>query len=301
MIFIILTLVVITIFLSSRIFYLEKQIVSLTKQLTDINENRINKKVTIGLINKKIEKLAEKINETIQIKMQCEANKVKLENNLRQTIANMSHDLRTPLTSIIGYIQFLKLDKISMEERNEYLEIAESRAKALEALINDFYELSLIDSLDYELNMERLNINKVLQEVILGRYADFVNRNIKPNIEIPNVNIYIIADLRSLERVIENLISNSIKYARDTISISLQKEENSIILIVSNTFTTLTQEDVENIFDRFYIADKTRSGKGTGLGLAIAKGLVEKMGGTIWSDIKDDMFNICCRFESVDR
>lgn len=297
MAYLVVVLLVTVFFLGFRLFYMESQVKSLTNQLTHINETKTNKRITIGLLNKSIEKLAEKINETIEIKLQSEANSVKVENELRQTIANISHDLRTPLTSIIGYIQFLKLEGINEQEKAEYLEVAEHRAKSLEILLNDFYELSLIDSLDYELNMEKLNINKVLEQVVLDRYADFMGRNINPSINIPSENLYIIGEKKSVERIIDNLLSNAIKYAKDVIDISLQVKENGVVLKISNTFTNLTQQDVANIFDRFYMADKMRSEKGTGLGLSIAKGLVEKMGGSINCHIEEDMFNIYCQFK----
>lgn len=299
MIYVIFILIIISVYLCLRLFYVEKQVNSLTNQLTDINKNRTDKGVTIGLLNKNIEALAEKINENIEGKRQCEANKIKLENDLRQTIANMSHDLRTPLTSIIGYIQFLKLDNAYERERKEYLNIAEQRAKALESLLNDFYELSLIESLDYEMNPEKLNITKVLQELVLGRYADFANRGIKPDIDIPDENIYIVADKKSIERVIENLLSNSIKYAESKVHILLTTERDTAILKISNNAKNLTEQDVEKIFDRFYMADKTRSGSSTGLGLSIVKGLVDKMNGSISAHLKDDTLNICCRFKTI--
>lgn len=299
MIYITLVLLIISSFLGTRLFYVEKQVEILTKQLININKNKIDKKITIGLLNKKIEALAEEINRVIQVKKKSEANKVKIENDLKQTIANMAHDLRTPLTSIIGYIQFLKLDDISLDEKKEYLDIAEQRAKALEALLNDFYQLSLIESLDYELNLQKLNINKILQEVLLGKYADFMNRNIEPNIEMPKENIYIIAEEKSLERIIENLLNNSVKYAKDNVSICLKIENNMALLKVSNTVKDLNVDDLKNIFDRFYMADKTRSGKGTGIGLAIVKGLVHKMNGNITADIIDDVLSIYCRFQIV--
>ncbi len=299
MIYIIMTLIVIVAFLSARLFYVESQVESITKQIIDISENKVDKKITIGLLNKRIEILAKEINEVIQIKKQSEANKVKLENDLRQTIANMSHDLRTPLTSIIGYIQFLKLDNISENEKEEYLNIAEQRAKALESLLNDFYELSLIESLDYELSLEKLNINKILEEAVLGKYNDFINRNINPKIEIPKENIYIIAEEKSLHRVIENLLSNSVKYAKDNVEVCLKVEKNRVILEVKNTVEDLTLDDVKNIFDRFYMADKTRRGKGTGLGLAIVKGLVQKMNGNVTAEIIDDVLNIYCIFQII--
>ncbi|MDS0525517.1 HAMP domain-containing histidine kinase [Clostridium sp. SHJSY1] len=299
MIYIILALLIISIYLGFRLFYVEKQVVSLVRQLKNINKKSIDKKITIGLLNKKIEVLAENINEVIQIKKQSEANKVKIENELRQTIANMSHDLRTPLTSIKGYIQFLKLEDITEEEKRQYLNVAEERVKTLEILLNDFYELSLIESLDYKIELKKLNINRVTEEIILEKYSDFTNRNIMPKIQMPKENIFIIADKKALERVIENLLSNAIKYAKDRINIYLEVEEGMVLFKISNTTQSLTSLDVEHIFDRFYMADKIRSGNGTGLGLAITKGLVEKMNGTIKAGLKDNMFIICFKLNRV--
>lgn len=258
MIYVILILSIISVYLFIRLSYVEKQIKSLTKQLTDINEN-----------------------------------------NLRQTIADMSHDLRTPLTSIIGYIQLMGLHNIDENEKKEYINIAGQRAKTLENLLNDFYELSLIESMDYEINLKKLNITKVLQEEVLARYADFAGRGIKPDIEIPDENIYIIADEKCIERVIENLLSNSIKYAKDKVNIVLKSEKDSAMLKISNTASNITDEDAEKIFDRFYMADKTRSGNGTGLGLSIVKGLVQKMNGTVSADLKDNVLSIYCRFKAA--
>ncbi|MBW9148787.1 HAMP domain-containing histidine kinase [Clostridium sp. CM028] len=299
MIFIIVGLLVASVILFARLFYMKKQVISVTNQLIDINENNIDKKITIGLINPEIEALTKVINDTINMRKQCEASKIKFQNDLKQNIANMSHDLRTPLTSIKGYIQFLKLDNISDEERVEYLNIAEQRTKSLESLLNDFYELSLVESQDFELNFEKINITNILQEILLGKYSDFTSRNLKPNIQIPNQNIYIIAEKKSLERIIENLLSNAIKYARDNVSIYLETNSNVVLLKITNTVINLSLEDVEKIFDRFYMADKTRSEKGTGLGLSIVKTLVEKMNAIITADIINDVLCICCEFKRL--
>jgi signal transduction histidine kinase len=211
---------------------------------------------------------------------------------LRKTIANISHDLRTPLTSIIGYIQFLKLDNISEAEKSEYVVIAEKRAKSLESLLNDFYELSLIESMDYELQSEKININRVVEEVVLEKYADLMNKGINPTVEIPKENIYILGDGKAFERIIENLLGNAVKYSKDRVSISLQVEKNKAFIKVSNNVDNLSKEDVQKVFDRFYMADKTRNGKGTGLGLSIAKGLIEKMNGQISASLEGDEFTI---------
>lgn len=292
-------LLILLVILFVRLFYIKKQIKSVTNQLIDINENNIDKKITISLINPEIEALTKVINDTINMRKQCETSKIKFQNDLKQNIANISHDLRTPLTSIKGYIQFLKLDNVSEEDKIEYLNIAEQRTKSLEGLLNDFYELSLVESVDFELNLEKINITNILQEILLGKYSDFTSRNLQPKLQIPNESIYIIAEKKSLERVIENLISNAIKYASGNVSIYLEAYSNKVLLKITNTVTNLSSEDVEKIFDRFYMADKTRSDSGTGLGLSIAAALVEKMNGIIIANMQGDMLSICCEFKKL--
>lgn len=292
MIYLILGLLILVAYLGFQTFYADMQIKSLINQITDINGNKTDSKLTIGLLNKKIEELTLKINETIQIKKKSEVSKIRLEMDLRKNIANISHDLRTPLTSIIGYIQFLKLDNISEAEKNEYIVIAEKRAKALESLLNDFYELSLIESMDYKLESEKININRIVEEVVLGKYADFMNKGINPNVEIPKENVYILGDRKAFERIIENLLGNTVKYAKDRVSISLQTEKDKVFIKINNNVNNLSKEDVQKVFDRFYMAGKTHNGKGTGLGLSIAKGLIEKMNGQISAVLDGDEFTI---------
>ncbi|MCD3351041.1 HAMP domain-containing histidine kinase [Clostridium botulinum D/C] len=297
MILIICILMIIIIILFIHLMLTKKEIRNIEKQLKNINENNENNKLTISLINKDIEKLGKSINDTLDLKRQSESNNIRLQGQLKKTIANMSHDLRTPLTSIIGYIQFCKLDDIDEKEKNEFLDIAEKRANSLKELLNDFYELSLIESLDYEIKLEKINISRILQEILLGRYSDFLERDLDPKIQIQNDNIHIIGDKKSIERVIENLLSNSIKYAKENLKVYLGIEKETVILKISNTVDHLDSLDVEKIFDRFYMADKNRSGKGTGLGLSIVRSLIEKMNGSIEANKHERVLNICCRFK----
>ncbi|KEI07184.1 HAMP domain-containing histidine kinase [Clostridium botulinum] len=297
MILIICILMIIIIILFIHLMLTKKEIRNIEKQLKNINENNENNKLTISLINKDIEKLGKSINDTLDLKRQSESNNIRLQGQLKKTIANMSHDLRTPLTSIIGYIQFCKLDDIDEKEKNEFLDIAEKRANSLKELLNDFYELSLIESLDYEIKLEKINISRILQEILLGRYSDFLERDLDPKIQIQNDNIHIIGDKKSIERVIENLLSNSIKYAKENLKVYLGIEKETVILKISNTVDHLDSLDVEKIYDRFYMADKNRSGKGTGLGLSIVRSLIEKMNGSIEANKHEGVLNICCRFK----
>ncbi|GKX68307.1 sensor histidine kinase [Inconstantimicrobium mannanitabidum] len=299
MIYIVISLIVILIFFIAHLQYNKKQINRIRNELMNINKEKADRKVTVCLLDKNIESLAEEINRTIDGRRESEANRVKFERELRQTIANMSHDLRTPLTSIIGYLQFLKLDDINEEEKLEYLNIAEQRARVLEGLLNDFYELSLIDSIDFQIKCEKVNISRLIEEILLGKYSDFVNRNLIPEVEMCSSMVNILAEEKSLKRVIENLLSNVIKYAKNSVKISLRVEKKEAVFTVSNNVINLTKEDVENIFDRFYMADKTRSGNGTGVGLAVAKALVNKMDGDVSAEFEEEVLSISCRFKLI--
>ncbi|GAA0737366.1 HAMP domain-containing sensor histidine kinase [Clostridium oceanicum] len=300
MIFINIVLIIIIIILLFQKMYSKREIKNITKQLKYINEGKIDNKVTIRLINKEIEELTKNINKSIDIRKQCEEREFKLKKHLKRTVADMSHDLRTPLTSIKGYIQFLKLDDLKDSERKEYISIAEERVGALEILINDFYELSLIDSMDFKIELKRLNITKILKECILSRYNDFKYRDLEPNIDLCKDYLYIVADEKLIKRVISNLLHNTIKYAKDSCFISLKREDDKVTFKISNNAENITLKDVEHIFDRFYMADKTRSGKGTGLGLSIAKNLTKKMKGSIDARLNGDVLEISLTFKAMD-
>lgn len=299
MIWLIIILALAVIILLARLFYIKYEIIYVTKQLKYINKNKSDNKVVVGLLNKELEELTTAINENIEIRKQCEAKRIRSENSLKGAIADMSHDLRTPLTSVLGYLQFMKLEDTTAEERTEYLEAAWVRAKALESLLNDFYTLSIIDSAEYEIKLEKLDLTRILQELLVDRYNEFTFKNLKMNFQIPEKSIFIIGDKRSVQRVIENLLGNILKYAKDKVEISLEAAESMVVLNMSNDASNLYTEDLERLFDRFYMADKTRSGKGTGLGLAIAKSLMEKMDGDIKVSMTGDMLHMCCEFRKV--
>jgi len=297
MIWLIVFLTLVVIVLLARLLYIKYEILALTKQLKYINKNKSDNKLVVGLLYKDFEELTLAINENIEIRKQCEASRIRTENTLKNAISDMSHDLRTPLTSVIGYLQFLKLDNITEAEGKEYVEIAYQRAKFLERLLNDFYTLSLIDSPEYEINLEMFDLSKLLRELVVSRYGEFASKKFEMILEIPEKRMDIIGDKRAVERVIENLLSNIIKYAKDQVEISLDVEENMVVLKMNNNVNHVIPDELERFFDRFYISDKTRSGQGTGLGLSIAKSLMEKMKGNIKVSTDGNMIKMRCEFK----
>ncbi len=293
-VYIAVTSIVITVFVLTRYYLLKKEIKRAKKQLHELNNNRTEKKIDLAFFDKDIEKLVKEINNQIDVTKKANAEKRRKENELKLAIANISHDIRTPMTSILGYIQFLESEELSIEKKTEYTKVVKSGALRLKALLEDFFELSIIESADYPLKPEKITLNQLLLEVLVVFYEQFKQQGFEPILQIPDEEIDIIGDVSAVKRVIENLVVNAIKHSNGDVSIRLEKLASSVQLIISNTAEELSEQDIDYLFDRFYKADKTRTEKSTGLGLAIAKSLMTKMRGTLTAHLKEnELFMIC--------
>lgn len=244
-----------------------------------------------------IEEVVSKINSLYDENQKVNAEKKSMEDEIRQSIANMSHDLRTPLTSIRGYIQLLKSGDINLEEREEYIEIVERRTKSLEVLISSFYDLSRLEGNEYKFDLKSISLEKLLCDNIALYYNDFVGNNIEPIIEIEENLPNIISDESAVRRVFSNLIVNALKHGSGVIKISLRSEGDFIVSEFINSAPELNKELVEKLFDRFFTADKSRNDRNTGLGLAITKGLVEKLGNEIESEFINGQLKIMIKWK----
>ncbi len=294
--FITISVIILLSYFLTRYYLLKKEIKRTTQQLQALNKNIIEKKIDLQYFDKDIEILTAEINKQIDETRKSKAEKRLSENELKQAISYISHDIRTPMTSILGYIQFLESDEITSENRKEYTNIIKNSARRLKVLLEDFFELSIIDQIDYPMKLEKIKLNQLILEVLLGFYEEFNNRNLEPAIDIPNTEMVIMADSSAVKRVVENLIINAIKHSSGNINIRLEKSNKSIQLSISNSVSEFNESDLHRMFDRFYKADQTRTGKGTGLGLPIAKSLMEKMNGNITAEFKENRLFMKCEW-----
>ena len=278
----------------SHLLFIKKELKNILNQLKNYNIRKTEKKIDITLLDKDIEKMTIEINNLIDLHALSNIEKKSAERELKQAIANISHDLRTPLTSILGYIQLIEKPEVTDEERKEYLAIAKDRAKRLQILLNDFFELSVIESVDYSLKLGKLGLNSIVEEIVINLYDKFNEQQIVPSIKIPQEQMNIIGDESAIKRVIENLVINAIRYSDGNVSITLERNNTKINLTISNDVKDITEKDVELFFNRFYTADQTRSGKGTGLGLSIAKALMDKMNGKLSAELIDSWLYVKC-------
>ena len=288
--------VLLIIFVTLYIF-LNKEIGNIANRLKEINNTETNSKVLMSSSSKRLKSLVLEINKSLDEKIQTKAEYKKINSDMKESIANISHDLRTPLTSIIGYMQLIEDDNLSDSEKKEYIEIVKKRAGNLQVLIENFYDLSRLESYEYKFKAESVDLSKALCDILASFYNDFLKVGIEPTIEIDKKLPEITADENAVKRVISNLTLNIIRHAKKSTKISLKNQSDFVIMSFKNAAPDLKKEDCEHLFDRFFMADRTRNGNNTGLGLTIAKELVEQMGNSIYAELIDGNLSIIIKWK----
>lgn len=280
-IFIIIVLSAAVCVLAAKLFSLKSRIGSLSKQLDD-KENTL---ITTQLGGDELEAVIKKINLMIENEHKAKVEISKEQAALRQAISDISHDIRTPLTAVVGYLQLAE-----KEEQRRNISIALERAKYCSSLVNDFFELSLIDSKGYGPVMESVDVNDMLCELILADFPNFEAKSVTPYFEASGRPIYAHADRKMLARVIQNLISNGIKYGSDRLEFALIADE-AVHISISNPIPDY-EIDTEKMFDKFYRASRSGTVGGAGIGLYICKQFAEAMDGDISAAAKDGILTV---------
>ena len=284
---IILTIIYIVIFIKELI-YLDKIIIG-------------SKAATEGKLNCNIEEkgrghlreLAHDINNIRDGLRKSIESEMKSENMKTELITNVSHDLKTPLTSIINYIDLLKRENIESETAKDYINILDKKSQRLKVLIDDLFEASKATSGAMELNITKIDIVQLLKQSLGENDERFKNSNLSVKLDIPDTKIFINGDGQRLYRVFENLISNIVKYSLSNTRVYIQMyvdDENKVVIIMRNISAYELDFCANEITNRFKRGDSSRSTEGSGLGLAIAKSIVELHGGKFNIEVDGDLF-----------
>ena len=264
-----------------RLFQIKRQLRRITSQLNDRTDEKNEKKITVALIDNDVNNLAAAVNRSLDVQEKLRIDVRRNDRKLKDSIANLSHDLRTPLTSILGYLQLSQNPECPAGKRGEYLKTVSDKSYVLKAMINSLYELSVLDITETELKKEKLDLNLLLGNVLAGQYELFRKLGIAVNVDLPDYPVWIDGDRVACTRITENLLSNSARYAKEHVGIVLTESGRRAFLSICNDAPDLKAEDVRHLFERFYTADKSRNSGGSGLGLYIVKTLLMKMGGKI--------------------
>jgi len=267
------------------------QLISIKKDLRKMGEklreitriqNDTNAQLTTDTFDKDISALVQNINFMLRNNRQGYLEVQRMEAILKRAITNISHDLRTPLTSAKGYLQMAENEDLDKETILRYISIIHNRLDALTDLMDSLFAFSR--AVEGKITLQRVNVGNILGDTLVGSFAELERKGFVVNANIPETPVYWNCDEEALKRVLQNLINNAVVHGKEYLRVQLVDGINRTIKIANNTDS---QIDVDNIFERFYTADTSRTNKRTGLGLAIVKELIDKMGGSI-SAVKNE-------------
>lgn len=272
----------------------------MTKQLEEIIENfGTNELVRTNTHNKNLSRFASKINQLIQLFKQNQQSVEAREMELKREITNISHDLRTPLTSIKGFSALLTDPSISEAERKEFLAIIQKKIDNLTMIVDLFYELSQLDSSDKKLTMEKQFLDQIVVDTMLMFYEDFEKKQLKVSLDEGTVPP-VLADNKAIVRIVNNIIQNALTYAKSYFRISYVEEEKYIWVRAVNDVEKVNATELQQIFNRTYRLEPSRTGTQLGLGLHIVQQLVHKQGGKAVADVHENEFRIEVSFRKWD-
>ena len=270
-------LLLLAVYLIVKIFLIKKDIAGIDREFNEKLKADTNTLITVDGKDKTVCRLAADINEQLKVLRKQRLKYEQGDLELKSAVANISHDLRTPLTAISGYLELLDKEQKS-QDAERYIGIIKNRTDTLKQLAEDLFRYSVITSPDYDSPKERLSVNSVLEECIAYHYNAFRQAKIIPEIHLPEITVYCNMNRVALNRIFSNLIENAIKYSNGDFCVELNDKG---AITMSNMAPELSTVEVSMLFDRFYTVENAK--KSTGLGLSIVKILVEQVGGTIYA------------------
>jgi signal transduction histidine kinase len=289
LLFIIGILLLIIFVLFAKVYFLRKSAREIAEAFRDRLTVDTNTLIDISTRDPYMRKLAADINVQLRLLRKERHRYQQGDLELKEAVTNISHDLRTPLTAINGY-----LDLLEREEKNEnvqrYLSQIRNRTEAMKNLTEELFRYSVVTS-SQKLKLERMDVVRALEESLLSFYAVMQEKGIQPEIELPEEPIFRELDAGAVNRIFSNIISNALKYSDGDLYVVMDKEGN---VTFSNTTYNIDAVTVGRLFDRFYTVEASRNS--TGLGLSIAKLLVERMGGNITGVYQDTRLQIKIQF-----
>ena len=283
-------LLVVIIILSVKIYLLKRSAKEISKEFADRLDTDTNTVIGISSGDKDMRELADSINKQLKILRREHLKFRQGDSELKNAVTNISHDLRTPLTAISGYLELLRREEKS-PQAERYIGIIADRTELMKQLTNELFTYSVILSENVGDEKEEVFVNQVLEESITGYYAALTERGIVPRIDISEQRIVKTLNRSSLTRIFSNLLNNAVKYSDGDLTIILSDDG---IITFSNTAKGLSPVQAERLFDRFYTVENARNS--TGLGLAIAKTLVENMKGSISAEYNGEQLTITIIF-----
>lgn len=273
----------------------QRQVKDICRQLSFLKEHESNMMIGSDFDSGGIRMLVDNLNELLDMQRKKRRDYQKKEALIADTYTNLSHDIRTPLTSLDGYFQLIE-ECNNVDDQKRYLGIIHERIYSLNEMLEELFTFTRLKNESYKFELEPCCINKILKETVFSYYDDWIEINIQPEIKITEELLFVNANKQALRRVIQNVIKNGLDHGEKKIKIELFNEYDQAVLRISNRVINPQEIDAEHVFDRFYKADTARSRTSSGLGLSIAKEMIMRMKGEIGARIDGDEFVVWMRF-----
>lgn len=293
-------LVVIAILGIGLAFYYRHQIKNVKSQISFLNQHETNMLITSDQKSGCVAELTDELNTLIEQTAALRKEIADNESHLKDTIINLSHDIRTPLTSMDGYFQLL-LKSDDPEERQQYAAVISDRLSSLKEMLDELFTYAKLTNKAYEVELSPCAVNEILLSVLFSFYKDIKQRGIEPLVNVPEQDIFIQGNEPALHRIFQNILKNCIEHGNNQLSVRLINTADTVRIYFENDYQTQEPIDGSKVFDRFYKADEARSKTSTGLGLSIAKELVERLNGSIKSDVQNNTFVISVSFQIMEQ
>ena len=260
----------------------EAKLRTISNKLKEIIETDSDERIMLFTENKELMELAAQINDLLEKHLKTKADYRRSEIASKKMLSNISHDIKTPMTVTLGYLEIMQSSETPSKEM---LKKVERKAQSVMELINQFFTLSKIESGDMEIELSRIDICEICRESILDFYELLSNKSFQVEVDIPETSVYIQGNKEALQRILFNLISNVIRYGADGkyLGISLRNDERNVYVDVTDKGKGIDKAFADSIFDRLFTMEDSRNRniQGNGLGLTIAKNLALRLGGTI--------------------
>ncbi|HIS31047.1 MAG TPA: HAMP domain-containing histidine kinase [Candidatus Limivivens intestinipullorum] len=285
---------------AARLFLLRRAIERLRRDFCEVTAQKdADRHLTLDYQDKALEELAAELNRYIE---DCYTERYRhrcREKNIRSEITNISHDLRTPLTSITGYLGLIQGENLTDREKKEYFGVINRRSQDLEDMIQCLYDYARLENEEYRFHMEKTDIRHLFCEYLLSFYSEFQQKKIQVQVELLKEPVMVTADREALNRIFYNLITNLMKYSGKSCRIAMQSCGDTIQILFENPAPEMSDYEAQHLFDRFYRAERTKTAQGSGLGLTIAKMLTEGMGGTLTARCRDGRLILCFSMKTI--
>lgn len=277
-----------------KIYILKRSIAEIREGFSErvLSSMDTNTLISVSSQDKEITRLAAAINSELRELRRLKRQFEQGDMELREAVTNISHDLRTPLTAICGYLDLMQSQPMS-ESTKRYVPLISERTSALKLLTEELFRYSIILSADEEPSLADISLNAAVEDAVAGFYGALTGRGITPEISICENEVIRKLDKGFVSRILGNVLSNALKYSDGDLGVTLSPDG---VITVSNTAAPLSEVQVGRLFDRFYTVEAARSS--TGLGLSIAKTLCEKMGGSISAEYVCPQLSIIIGFPS---